>query len=119
MLHPAYFIYSSSTDDEYDSPKIKEYVKELKKMFESLAPTMKVKHPGGKGTVWDLIHPSCYPFIEGKSKGYNGNVFQTLKDYKLILKKGESIFISQIIFLKNGTISNEMVAYCLSCNSRI
>ena len=100
MLHPAYFIYSSSTDDEYDSPKIKEYVKELKKMFESLAPIMKVKHPGGKGTVWDLIHPSCYPFIEGKSKGYDGKVFQTPKRLQTHLKKRRKYFYLSDNFFK-------------------
>ena len=61
---------------------------------------MKVKHPGGKGTVWDLIHPSCYPFIKGKSKGYNGKVFQIPKRLQTHLKKGENIFIYQIVFIQ-------------------
>jgi hypothetical protein len=62
-LHVAYTIRRK----EYNCSNLRRIVKRI----ESRA----IEHPGSHSKVFDIVHPSHYPFVDGKSIGNNGKVF--------------------------------------------
>ncbi|KAF9481713.1 hypothetical protein BDN70DRAFT_919662, partial [Pholiota conissans] len=63
------------------SSQFKEELQEAVKAFEASIPeSLKDWHPGSDGKVWDLVHPSLYPLVYGRSKILDNGQRTTLAD---------------------------------------
>ena len=89
--HPAYFItYSNLDDGEDDTIEISEILKKLMLKIDY----KRLEHPNSSGKVWDLIHPSHYPYISGITK--DGNDVNLIDKYENDLKyRREHFYLSR------------------------
>ena len=76
--HPALFL-TYTEPLSFGKDFLKTLSKELEKYMNEID-NKKIEHPNSDNKVWDLIHPSRYPFIKGVSRNFDDKIFKIPKD---------------------------------------
>ncbi|KAF8885258.1 hypothetical protein CPB84DRAFT_1788555 [Gymnopilus junonius] len=88
--HPPIIVYNGDVvkSDVAVPPELKKELQEAVKEFEAKIPErLKDWHPGSDEKVWDLIHPSLFPLIYGRTRVLANGEATTLED--CITRSGE------------------------------
>ncbi|KDR70069.1 hypothetical protein GALMADRAFT_76694 [Galerina marginata CBS 339.88] len=89
---PPVFVYNGDVvkSDTAVSPELKKEIQEAVKKFESNIPErLKDWHPNSDEKVWDLVHPSLFPLIYGRTRVLANGETTTLDNCVLRSGKGE------------------------------
>ena len=81
--HPPTFVYNGDVykSDVAVSPELKRSLQEAVKAFEAKIPErLKDWHPESDEKVWDLVHPSLFPLIYGRTRVLADGETTTLED---------------------------------------
>ena len=76
--HPALFL-TYTYPLSFGTDCLKTLSQELEKYMSEID-NKKIEHPNSDNKVWDLIHPSRYPFIKGVSRNFDDKILKIPKD---------------------------------------
>ena len=91
---PPVFVFQGDVyrSDNAVSPELNRELQEAVGEFESKIPEAKKDwHPGSNGQVWDLVHPSLFPLVYGRTRIPSDGQKTTLED--CISRCGEGVTI--------------------------
>ena len=86
--HPAYYLVECN-----ESSKLEELCKQMQVSMDAIN-YKKLEHPNSSLKVWDLIHPSHYPFIEGTTLDNENNILSN-KFNNHTIKRRDHFYLSR------------------------